>query len=89
MANSIKSATKIDSNQAIKAAFNDVDASLATSGFLTAKVGRRVELAISTTTIANDTETYTFIEDAATLYQIQVVYTNGTRETLLSAERIS
>lgn len=78
-----------DFAQTLKGAFNDVDKSLTTSGFLTGRVGHKIELAISTTSVANDTETYSFSDNGNSLYSIQIVYTDGTRETMLSAERIS
>lgn len=89
MSTTKKSSAPIDSQQTLKYAYNKEDASITTNGFLVGKVGRKIELAISTTNVANDTETYSFIEDGITLYDIQVIYTDGTRETLLSAERIS
>ena len=84
-----KPSAPIDSQQTLKYAYNKEDASITTNGFLVGKVGRKVELVISTTNVANDTETYTFIEDAVTLYQLEIIYTDGTRETMLSAERIA
>lgn len=88
MANStVKPASNLSSENVLRSAHNEVNASLSTDGFLVGKVGRRIQLVISTTTIANDTEAYTFIEDGVTLYVITVIYTDGTRETLLSAER--
>lgn len=89
MANTSKQMSKLDSEQTLKGAFNEVDKSFTTNGFLVGKVGHKVELAISTTSIVNDTETYTFIDSGTQLYQIQVIYTSGSRETMLSAERIS
>lgn len=89
MANTVKRPSDLDGNQTLKNAFNDVDSTITTNGFLVGKVGRKIELAISTTTLSNDTETYSFIEDGVTLYQLEVIYTSGSRETLLSAERIS
>ena len=89
MAHTTKEISDKDANQAIRSVFNDVDKTLSTNGFLVGKVGHKVVNAISTTTIADDTETYTFTDDGTQLYQIRIIYTDGTRETLLSAERIS
>jgi hypothetical protein len=87
MANSQKRPSQQDSNQVMQGAFNDVDASLSTNGFLVGKVGRKVDVTIATTNVADDTEQYEFSEDGVSLYTIECIYTDGTRETLLSAER--
>jgi len=78
-----------DANQTLQGSYNDVDLSITTNGFLVGKVGRKIAAAVSTTNIANDTETYTFSEDGITLYVYKVIYTDGTRATILTAERIS
>ena len=89
MAKTSKSLSELDANQVLQAAHNDVDATIGVSGFVNGKVGRKVAMAISTTSIANDTETYTFSESGTTLYAIKVIYTTGDRDVFLSAERIS
>jgi hypothetical protein len=61
--------------------------SLTINGFVTGKVGRKIELAITTTNVANDTEVYTYKEDGSTVMVLTVVYTNGNRDVLLSVER--
>jgi hypothetical protein len=78
-----------DANQTLQSAYNDVDATISTNGFLVGKVGNQVALAISTTTVANDTETYTFFDNATQLYQIRIIYTDGSRNTIITATRIS
>lgn len=89
MANTSKTMSKLDEGQVVKSAFNEVDKSITTNGFLVGKVGHKVELAISTTNVANDTETYTFSDNGTTLYSLEIIYTTGTRDVMLSAERIS
>lgn len=89
MANTSKSPSNQDGMTAIKLAFNDVDGTLSTGGFLTGKVGHKIELAISTTTVADDTETFTYKDNGTTLYAIKIIYTDGSRSTMLSSERIS
>jgi hypothetical protein len=61
--------------------------SLTINGFVTGKVGRKIELAITTTNVANDTEVYTYKEDGSTVMVLTIVYTNGNRDVLLSVER--
>lgn len=89
MSRTTKPPSDQDANQTLQGAYNEVDASFTTNGFLVGKVGHSVALAISTTTVANDTETYTFSDDSTQLYQIRVIYADGTRATLLTATRIS
>jgi hypothetical protein len=69
--------------------FNDVDATKTVNGFLVGLVGRRVTLTISTTNVANDTETYVFSEQSGAfpLYTFVIVYTDGTRSTMSTATR--
>lgn len=78
-----------DQEQAIRNAYNDVNSTVGVDGFLTGLVGRRVDQAISTTNVANDTATLSFSENGTGLYTIRVVYTDGTRSELLHAERIA
>lgn len=82
-----KQTTQKDADQAMRASYNDVNATQAVDGFLVGKVGRKVTQVVSTTTIANDTETFTFSESGTNLYTITIIYTDGTRTTMLSAER--
>ena len=84
-----KPLSHLDYEQTLQSSYNDVNATLSVDGFLTGKVGRKVELAISTTTIANDTETYSFSENGTALYALRIIYTDGTRAQMISAERIS
>lgn len=83
----LKPASDLDASQNSQRSYNDVNATFSVDGFLTGLVGRRVDLAISTTTVANDTETYTFSENGTQLYIYMIVYTDGTRATMLFAVR--
>lgn len=85
----LKPPSDLDSTQNIQRSYNDVNATLSVDGFLTGLVGRKVVLDISTTTVSNDTETYTFSENGTNLYAIKIIYTDGSRQTMISAERIS
>ena len=46
-------------------------------------------MTISTTTVPNDTETYAFSENGTPLYSLKVIYTDGSRATFMSAERVA
>lgn len=87
MAETTKRLSEYDANQIFQKVFNPEGGTLGADGFLVGKVGRRVDRAVSTTTLAGDTETFTFSEDAITLFVLQLIYTDGTRAELLSAER--
>ena len=87
-----KPLSHLDYEQTLQSSYNDVNATLGVDGFLTGKVGRKIELTISTTTIANDTEVYNFSEKNASnvyvpLYTLTIVYTDGSRAQLSSVER--
>jgi hypothetical protein len=84
-----KPLSHLDYEQTMQSSYNDVNATLSVDGFLTGKIGRKVELAISTTTIVDDTETYSFSESGTALYSLRIIYTDGSRALMISAERIS
>lgn len=77
----------LDATQTEQAAFNDNTFSKLVDGYLSALVGRRIDIAITTTTITNDTEVYSFSENGTQLMVLTLVYTDGTRSQLLSAAR--
>ena len=83
MANTTKQGTRLDADQAIQGAYNDVNSTLGVDGFLTGKVGRKVTL-----DGVGNTETYTFSENDTVLYVLKIIYTDSSREQLVSAERI-
>jgi hypothetical protein len=87
MAQTTKTLSERDYQQTLRLSFNDVDSSLTTNGFLIGKVGRKVEVAIATTTVLDDTAIYTFSENGTVLYQYTIIYTNGGRTQMISAER--
>lgn len=82
-----KPPSDIDASQTQQAAFNDNTFSHLVDGFLSGLVGRRIDLAISTTNVSNDTETYTFSENGTNLLVLKIVYTDGLRTTMLFALR--
>lgn len=84
-----KQLSQLDDDQVIRKVFNDEGGTLAVDGFLVGLIGRKVTVAISQTTIAGDTETFTFSENSVNLFTIKVIYADGSREQLLSAERIA
>lgn len=82
-----KRPSALDGNQVLQHSYNDLDGTVAVNGFVAGKVGHKIEVAIATTTLANDTEVYTFSDSGTQLYVITVIYTDGARDLLLSVER--
>lgn len=84
-----KPASDQDATQTHQLSFNDNTFTHMVDGFLSGLVGRRIAESISTTTIVNDTENYVFSENfgASPLMTIQIVYTDGSRTTMLYAQR--
>lgn len=78
-----------DADQATRVAFIDDNGTISVDGFLAGKVGRRVDVAVSTTTVAGDTATFSFSESGNPILALQLVYTDGTQAQLLYAVRIS
>lgn len=87
MAITTKKLSDADGQQALQYSYNDSDASLNVNGFLVGVVGRRIDLTITTTNVANDTENYAFSENGTALYTLQIVYTDGTRAQMSFALR--
>lgn len=89
MAKTQKQFSERDFQQVIRAIFNDEASTISIDGFIVGKVGRKITRTLSTTTITDDTETFDYLEDGVSLFQLKVIYTDGAREDLLSVERIS
>lgn len=89
MADTTKRLSERDYAQALQSSYNQMNATLSVDGFLVGKIGHKVELSVSATTYPNDTETYSFYDNATLLYQIRIIYTDGSRNIMVSAERIA
>ena len=87
MAETKKPLSEYDASQVMQKSYNSEGSTLGVEGFVAGKLGRKIELAISTTTVANDTESWTYSEDGTTLYVLTVIYTDGNRDTMISVER--
>jgi len=88
MANSKKILSPRDFGQTLQASFNEEDNSFTSSSFITVKVGHKIEKAITTTNVANDTEDYSYFDEEILIYKLRVIYTDGDRTDFLSTERI-
>lgn len=89
MAETTKRLSDRDGMQVLQAACDDSTKTIAVSGFVNTKVGHKITLSISTTSVANDTETFSYYDGATLLSTIVNVYTDGTRTVLVSSERTS
>lgn len=95
MSNSQKEISKQDHEQALRYVYNNNIKAFSVDGFLAGKVGHKIEITIATTNVADDSEIYTFSDTeikpplSPILSQLKLVYTDNTREVLLSAERIA
>jgi hypothetical protein len=91
MAETIKRLSEYDMSQIIQKTYN-VAGALCTEGWITGQVGRRIAPTIVTTTVAGDTERYTYSEwngiSYVVLLVLDTVYTDGTRVTVLYNERV-
>lgn len=87
MSHTLKGLSERDANQTLKSSYNDIDASLTSTGFLTGLVGRKMVFTISTTTVSNDTVSIAFSENGTALYTYKLIYTDSTQATIISAER--
>jgi hypothetical protein len=85
--NTLKGKSDYDNLQTLGQAFNDVDSTITTNGFLVGLVGRKVTVTISTTTSSNDTQSFSFSENGTPLYTLTLIFTDSTYSQLLSAER--
>jgi len=89
MSVSDKAKSTADANQTLQYAFVPETKVLSVGGFISSNIGHKVTLSISTTTVPSDTETYTYSSNGNTIMAIKVIYTTGSRDLMLSAERIS
>lgn len=89
MAITTKKLSSKNGDTALRSAFNTEDASITTNGFLAGKIGRKVEFSYTTTSVSNDTVVVTMKEDSNIIMVYKMIYTDGTRNDLISCERIS
>lgn len=84
-----KPASNMSHENVLRGAYNDVNGSITTDGFLIGKTGHKVTAALSTTSISNDTVTYTFFDGSTQLYALKLVFPTTQALPFTSAERIS
>lgn len=85
MADTTKKMSEKDFQQTLRGAFNDVDKSFTTGGFVVGKVGHKIVRTLTSSTV----EKYDYYDGAVLLYSIQVTYTSGALTTVSEVERIA
>lgn len=84
MAETSKKEQRFNTGNVLASAFNPVDKSLTTAGFLTGKIGHKIEKVNVNAT----TEDYSYYDDTTLLYTLRITYTDATKGEFLSAERV-
>lgn len=79
-----------DHQQVLKGSYNDVDKSLTTSSFASAKIGNKITFTTTTTSVAGDTLNISYYDQLTTLlYTLSLVFTDSSQTTIISVTRIA
>jgi len=85
MSQTSKQESVINQGNAIRAAYNAVDKSITTAGFLTGKVGHKIERVV----VDGFTDDYKYYDETTLLYTLRITYADTAKSEFLSAERIA
>lgn len=88
MSQTSKLLSERDPGQTQQSTYNVETATTSVDGFLAGKVGHKIAISVTTTNSLNDSELVTYSDNGNTLMVIKNIYSDGTRQVLLSAERI-
>jgi len=80
-----KSPTNLSSENTLRGAFHDVDASITTNGFLVGKVGHKITRSVVSATV----DDYSFYDGTTLLYTLRITYDNAAHDNVNEAERIA
>ena len=80
---SAKNPAAMGGNNVLAAAYNAVDESLSTSTFVTAVVGRKIEI----TAISGTVDDIIHSQSGTVLYTLRVTYNNSAHDSVVSIER--
>lgn len=83
MGQTTKPRSEYDQTQIIQKVYNPAEGVLATGTFISAQLNNNVQVGYPD----DHTETYSFYEVSNLLYVLTVVYTDSTKESLLSVTR--
>lgn len=78
-----KAASKLDFEQIFKNAANDQDKTIATSGFINAKIGHKV----TRTAVSSVIDDFSFYDGVTLIYTIRITWTTSDKNEFNSAER--
>lgn len=81
-----------DANQTLQGAFNDVDKSLTSAGFLVGKIGHKVTRTDTSGGFLTGSQTgddYTFYDSSLLLYTLRIIFTDSSKTIIVSAERVA
>lgn len=79
-----KKFSELDASQVIRKAANIEDGTLAVGGFVSAKVGHRIQCIQASSTV----EQYEYYDGDTLLYILEIEYNNSDHDLLVRAERI-
>lgn len=83
MADIDKPLAKIDGQQVLKEIFNNSDHSITVSGFISSKVGNKIErIAVNATT-----DDYSYYDGTNLLFTLRVIYSSSSKNEVNSVER--
>jgi hypothetical protein len=85
MANLVKERTKLDHQQVQEFSFNDVDKSVTVAGFISSKVGNKIER----TPVSSSIDDYSYFDGTNLLYTLRVTYSSSSKDQVNSVERIA
>jgi hypothetical protein len=85
MADIQKPMAKIDGQQVLKEVFNQPDHSITVSGFISSKVGNKIER----TPVSSSIDDYSYFDGTNLLYTLRVTYSSSSKDQVNSVERIA
>ncbi len=85
MAHTTKQLSDRDADQTLQSAYNEVDASITTNGFLIGKVGHKIVRTIQSGTV----DDYSFYDGSVLLYTLRITYNNTNHDEMNQSERIA
>jgi len=83
--NTSKLKSNLDSGSVLQFAFNENERSISVGSFITAKIGHKIEqVAVNSTT-----DDFHYYDSSTLVLTLRIIYTDSTKETLSSVERIA
>lgn len=96
IAETTKPLSERDGNQVLQGAFNDVDKTISTNGFLVGKVNHKITRVDTNPIFLTGLQAgddYSFFDNSVggpgLLYTLRLIFSDATRGTLVSAERVA